>query len=76
MTRAQTIIASAAQAVAGINDPRDRLARQVGILQGENRALNSADPVMAEQYERDMRACFQRAVDRGGCIAGYVRAAA
>lgn len=39
MTRAQTIIASAAQAVAGINDPRDRLARQVGILQGEIRAV-------------------------------------
>lgn len=39
MNRAQEIIASAARDVAGINDPRDRLARQVGILQGEIRAL-------------------------------------
>lgn len=28
---------------------------------------------LAAQYERDMRACYQRAVNKGGVIAGYVR---
>jgi hypothetical protein len=42
MNLADTIIARVAQSVAGIHDPRDRLARQVGELQGEIRALCSA----------------------------------
>ena len=57
MNRARTIIASAASAVAAINDPRDRLARQVGILQGEIRALcDELDPIappLADEGEDD-----------------------
>lgn len=38
---ADSILRAASRAVAGINEPRERLARQVGILQGENRSLCS-----------------------------------
>lgn len=37
----------------------------------ENGMLDTSDPELAAQYERDMRACFQRAVNRGGKIKGY-----
>jgi hypothetical protein len=36
----------------------------------ENGYLNS-DGAEKEQYECDMRACFQRAVNKGGTIKGY-----
>jgi hypothetical protein len=35
----------------------------------ENGALDGG--AEAAQYEADMRACYQRAVDKGGVIAGY-----
>lgn len=37
----------------------------------QNGMNDSGDPALAAQYERDMRACFQRAVNRGGKIEGY-----
>ncbi len=37
----------------------------------ENGMLDSSDPAVIAQYERDMRECFQRAVNKGGRIAGY-----
>ena len=43
---------------------------EAGSMQ-ENGMLDSSDPELAAQYARDMRACFQRAVDKGGKIDGY-----
>lgn len=40
----------------------------------ENGYMNSEGEEQA-QYERDMRACFQRAVNKGGVIEGYVKTA-
>ena len=40
----------------------------------ENGYLNSEGEEQA-QYKRDMDACFQRAVDKGGVIDGYTKAA-
>lgn len=37
----------------------------------ENGMNDSADPELKAQYERDMRACFQRAVNKGGKLEGY-----
>lgn len=39
----------------------------------ENGYLDSCDPDEKAQYERDMNACFQSAVDKGGVIEGYYR---
>lgn len=38
----------------------------------ENGFFDSEGELKA-QYERDMKACFQRAVDKGGIIRGYVK---
>lgn len=40
----------------------------------ENGFLNTEHPEEKAQYEKDMRECFQRAVDKGGVIDGYIRA--
>lgn len=37
----------------------------------ENGMLDSSAPELIAQYEKDMRACFQRAVNKGGKIDGY-----
>lgn len=39
----------------------------------ENGFLNTSNPEERAQYERYMRECFQRAVNRGGVIAGYTK---
>ena len=39
----------------------------------ENGFMDSSDPELKAQYERDMRECFQAAVNKGGTIEGYVR---
>jgi hypothetical protein len=38
----------------------------------ENGASDTSDPVERERYERDAREWFQRAVDKGGRIPGFI----
>jgi len=39
----------------------------------ENGMNDTDDEEVAAQYEKDMRECFQRAVNKGGVIEGYAR---
>jgi hypothetical protein len=38
-----------------------------------NGVLNGGTPEEVAQYKRDMHACFQRAVDKGGMIEDYTK---
>lgn len=39
----------------------------------ENGFNDTSDPEQKAQYEKDMRTCYQRAVNKGGKIAGYTK---
>lgn len=39
----------------------------------ENGMNDTSNPEESAQYEKDMRAAFQRAVDKGGRIEGYTK---